>query len=679
MDLPTRPVTGARQADELDDSELVALYRALLLPRTIEERMLTLLRRGQLSKWFSGIGQEAVSVGLVAALAPDDWVLPVHRNLAVFTGRKLDLEVLFRQLLGRAGGVTGGRDRTFHFGDLDARIVGMISHLGAMAPVACGLALAARLRGEDRVAAVLVGDGATSEGDVHEAMNLAAVWRLPVLFVVENNHWGLSTPVSEQFAVADLADRAAGYGMPGEVVDGNDVLAVRDAVTRAALRARRGGGPTLLEAKTFRMRGHEEASGNDYVPAEQLAAWVGRDPIARVEARLDARGLLPAAERAALAEAVRAEVEAPLAAALAAPEPATTAADELARVFAPASPLRRAPSGDAGPGAGGAGGDTDMRYVDAVRDGLRTALAADDRVVLLGQDIAGYGGVFKATEGLVGEFGPARVRNTPIIESGAIGAALGLALDGFRPVVEMQFGDFVSCGFNQLVNNVATTHYRWAGPVPLVVRLPVGGGLGAGPFHSQNVEAWFAHVPGLKVVAAATPADAKGLLLAALDDGNPVLVLEHKRLYRSARGPVPAGHHTVPLGAARIARPGRDATVVTYGAGVGWALAAAEAVAAEGHVVEVIDLRSLSPWDRETVLASVRRTSRALVVHEAPRTGGLGAEVAAVIGEEAFAWLDAPVGRVGGLDTPIPFAPPLERVWAAEGRLLPALRALLAF
>ncbi|HKE74680.1 MAG TPA: dehydrogenase E1 component subunit alpha/beta [Acidimicrobiales bacterium] len=672
MDSPARPGTAARLADDLDDGELVALYRALLLPRTIEERMLTLLRRGQLSKWFSGVGQEAVSAGLVAALAPDDWVLPVHRNLAVFTGRKLDLEVLFRQLLGREGGITGGRDRTFHFGALDARIVGMISHLGAMAPVACGLALAARLRGEDRVAAVLVGDGATSEGDVHEAMNLAAVWKLPVLFVVENNHWGLSTPVSEQFAVTDLADRAAGYGMPGEVVDGNDVLAVRDAVSRAAQRARRGGGPTLLEAKTFRMRGHEEASGNDYVPAEQLAAWVGRDPIARVEQRLDERGLLPGDERAALAEAVRAEVEAPLAAALAAPEPATTEGDELARVFAPAGPLRRAPDGEPA-------GESEMRYVDAVRDGLRTALAADDRVVLLGQDIAGYGGVFKATEGLAEEFGPERVRNTPIIESGAIGAALGLALDGFRPVVEMQFGDFVSCGFNQLVNNVATTHYRWGGAVPLVVRLPVGGGLGAGPFHSQNVEAWFAHVPGLKVVAAATPADAKGLLLAALDDGNPVLVLEHKRLYRSARGPVPAGHHTVPLGAARVARPGRDATVVTYGAGVGWALAAAEAVAAEGHDVEVVDLRSLSPWDRGTVLASVRRTSRALVVHEAARTGGLGAEVAAVIGEEAFAWLDAPVGRVGGLDTPIPFAPPLERVWAGEGRLLPALRALLAF
>ncbi|HZM43070.1 MAG TPA: dehydrogenase E1 component subunit alpha/beta [Acidimicrobiales bacterium] len=658
------------------DAELEALYRALLLPRAIEDKMLALLRRGQLSKWFSGMGQEAISVGLVAALRPDDWILPVHRNLAVFTGRGMDLGVLFRQLLGREGGYTGGRDRTFHFGSLDHHVVGMISHLGAMAPVADGLALAARLRGEDRVAAVLVGDGATSEGDVHEAMNLAAVWGLGVLFVIENNHWGLSTPTSEQYACAHLVDRAAGYGMPGEIVDGNDVVAVHDAVTRAAARAREGGGPTLLECKTYRMRGHEEASGTDYVPVEQLAAWVARDPIARVESRLDAQGLLPPDRRQRLAAEVRAEVDAQVAEALAAPEPETDQATEESRAYAPAAPLRRAPAAVVAP----PGHAPEARYIDAVNDALRTALAADDRVVLLGQDIAGYGGVFKATEGLADEFGTDRVRNTPIVESGAIGAALGLALDGFRPVVEMQFGDFVSCGFNQLVNNVATTRYRWDAPVPLVVRLPVGGGLGAGPFHSQNVEAWFCHVSGLKVVAAATPADAKGLLLAALDDGNPVLVLEHKKLYRSAKGPVPPGHHVEPLGHAHIARAGTDATVVTYGAGVAWALAAADTVAAEdGHEVEVIDLRSLRPWDRPTVLDSVRRTSRALVAHEAPLTGGFGAEIAAVIGQEAFAWLDAPVSRVAGTDSPIPFAPTLERSWSAEGRVLPALRALLAF
>jgi 2-oxoisovalerate dehydrogenase E1 component len=623
------PTTG-RAPEGPTDEEMRALYRALLLPRVIEEKMLALLRRGQLSKWFSGIGQEAVSVGLVAALRQDDWILPAHRNLGVFTGRNFDLDVLLRQLLGREGPLTGGRDRTFHFGDLDHHVVGMISHLGAMVPVATGLALAARLRGEDRVAAVLTGDGASSEGDVHEAMNLAAVWKLPVLFVIENNQWGLSTPVSDQYACVDLVDRAAGYGMPGELVDGNDVLAVRDACERAAARGRAGKGPTLLECKTFRMRGHEEASGNDYVPAAEIAAWVARDPIERLEARLDGRGLLPAAERAVLREELRFEVENLVSGALAAPAPATNEDDERARVYAAPAPLRRAPaeSGPDSPDASAA----DMRYVDAVRDALRVALAADDRVVLLGQDIAGYGGVFKATEGLVDEFGAERVRNTPIIESGAIGAALGLALAGFRPVVEMQFGDFVTCGFNQLVNNVASTRYRWNAAVPLVVRLPVGG------------------------------------------------VLEHKRLYRSVRGPVPEGHHVVPIGAARIARSGTDATIVTYGAGVDWAASAADASAAEGAgEVEVIDLRSLRPWDRDLVLDSVRRTSRVLVLHEAGLTGGLGAEIAATIADEAFMDLDAPVRRVGGLDTPIPFAPTLEAVWSADRRLLPALRDLLAF
>jgi 2-oxoisovalerate dehydrogenase E1 component len=681
------PTTG-RAPDGPTDEEMRALYRALVVPRVIEDKMLALLRRGQLSKWFSGIGQEAVSVGLVAALREDDWILPAHRNLGVFTGRGFDLDVLFRQLLGREGPLTGGRDRTFHFGDLDHHVVGMISHLGAMVPVATGLALAAQLRGEGRVAAVLTGDGASSEGDVHEAMNLAAVWRLPVLFVIENNQWGLSTPVRDQYACVDLVDRAAGYGMPGELVDGNDVLAVRDACERAAARARAGRGPTLLECKTFRMRGHEEASGNDYVPAAEIAAWVARDPIDRFETRLDERGLLPATERATLREELRFEVDALVSGALAAPVPATTEGDELGRVYAAPAPIRRADPGAArgvsgaadAAGASDATGASDLRYVDAVRDALGVALAADDRVVLLGQDIAGYGGVFKATDGLAGEFGAERVRNTPIIESGAIGAALGLALAGFRPVVEMQFGDFVTCGFNQLVNNVATTRYRWNAAVPLVVRLPVGGGLGAGPFHSQNVEAWFCHVPGLKVVAPATADDAKGLLLAALDDGNPVLVLEHKRLYRSVRGLVPAGHHVVPIGAARIARPGTDATVVTYGAGVDWAVLAANALAEEGAgEVEVIDLRSLRPWDRELVLDSVRRTSRVLVLHEAAVTGGLGAEIAATIADEAFMDLDAPVRRVGGLDTPIPFAPTLEAVWSADRRLLPALRELLAF
>jgi 2-oxoisovalerate dehydrogenase E1 component len=619
------------------------------------------------------MGQEAIAVGVTAALAEDDWILPMHRNLGVFTGRGLDLGQLFRQLFGKDGGFTRGRDRTFHFGVLDKRVVGMISHLGAMLPVADGLALASQLAGTRRVAAAFTGDGATSEGDFHEAANLAAVWKLPVLFVIENNQYGLSTPVSEQYACTDLADRAHGYGMPGVVVDGNDLLAVYRTVEEAAARARRGGGPTLLEFKTFRMRGHEEASGTAYVPRQLLEEWALKDPVVRFERLLLDRGVLSPAERDAVRAEMKPRIDALVDEALGAPDPVSTAEREVADVYAPSRLEVVEPSREALAGA------RDLRYVDALSEGLREGMRGNAKVMLLGQDIAEYGGVFKVTEGFVEEFGKARVRNTPIIESGALGAALGLALDGFVPVVEMQFGDFITCGFNQIVNNLAKTHYRWGAPVPVVVRAPVGGGLGAGPFHSQDVEAWFTHVAGLKVVAPATPYDAKGLLLSALEDGNPVLYLEHKLLYRSARGPVPAGRYTVPLGRAHLAREGTDATVVTYGVGLTWALEAAERLAAEGRRIEVLDLRSLLPWDRQAVMRSARKTGRVLVLHEAPLTGGFGAEVAATVGTEAFEWLDAPVARLGGLDMPVPFSRALEEVSSARPRLLSALRDLLAY
>jgi 2-oxoisovalerate dehydrogenase E1 component len=635
--------------------------------------MLVLLRQGKLSKWFSGIGQEAISVGVVAALRDDDWILPAHRNLGVFTGRRVDLPALFRQLLGRDGGFTKGRDRSFHFGRLEHGIVGMISHLGAMLPVADGLALASQIKGTKRVVAAFTGDGATSEGDFHEAVNLAAVWKLPVLFVIENNQYGLSTPSAEQYACRDLADRGKGYGIPGIVADGNDLLSVYQTVSAAAERARRGAGPAILEFKTFRMRGHEEASGTDYVPKALLDEWARKDPVARFETQLLEGGVLTAAERDFLRAEMKAQIESVVDAALAAPDPASTPEEEEARVFAPSLHGAAEPSTEAIAAA------PELRYVDAIHHALKVAMRRDARVVLLGQDIAEYGGVFKVTEGLVREFGKTRVRNTPIIESGAVGAAFGLALDGFVPMVEMQFGDFITCGFNQVVNNLAKTHYRWGAGVPVVVRAPVGGGVGAGPFHSQNVESWFTSVAGLKVVAPATPYDAKGLLLAAFEDGNPVLYLEHKLLYRSAKGKVPAGRYTVPIGRARVAREGRDATVLTYGVGVAWALEAAAALAAEGKEVEVIDLRTLAPWDVEGCVASVRRTSRALVLHEAPVTGGFGGEVAAVLGREGFEWLDAPVARLGALDTPVPFARSLEEVFSPKGRLIPALRDLLAY
>jgi 2-oxoisovalerate dehydrogenase E1 component len=654
----------------VSEERLLELHRALVLPRLIEEKMLNLLRQGRLSKWFSGIGQEAIAVGVTSALQPTDWILPMHRNLGVFTTRAVDLPTLFRQLFGKEGGFTKGRDRTFHFGTLDHRIVGMISHLGAMLPVADGLALAATLRGEKAVAATFTGDGSTSEGDFHEAVNLAAVWKLPVLFVVENNQYGLSTPVSEQYAARDIADKAAGYGIPGRVVDGNDLLAVMDAVKEAAHLARSGGGPTLLEFKTFRMRGHEEASGTAYVPKHLFEEWAKKDPVARYESFLTEAGILSPDAKERLRKDLKAQIDTLTDAALAAPEPASTPERELADVYAPSLLTPRPP------GAGAS--SKEMRLVDAIQDGLREALRRDPTVVLMGQDIAEYGGVFKVTEGFVEEFGKARVRNTPIIESGAVGCAMGLALDGFRPMIEMQFGDFITCGFNQIVNNLAKTHWRWGARLPVVVRVPVGGGMGAGPFHSQNMEAWFTHVAGLKVIAPATPYDAKGLLLAAFEDGNPVLYLEHKGLYRSAKGPVPEGAYTLPIGKARIAREGTDATVVTYGVGVPWAEAAAAALEGEGFSVEVIDLRTLLPWDVETVTASVRKTSKVLVLHEAPVSGGFGAEVAATVSNLCFADLDAPVERLGALDTPVPFSKGIEEIFMPKARLLPALRELLA-
>ncbi len=664
------PAEEIAPESRLQPAELRALHRALLLPRVIEEKALVLLRQGRLSKWFSGIGQEAIAVGVTAALRPNDWILPMHRNLGVFTTRQVDMLRLFRQLFGRAGGFTDGRDRTFHFGLPEKSLVGMISHLGAMLPVACGLGLASQLKRSGRVAATFTGDGSTSEGDFHEALNLAAVWKLPVIFVIENNQYGLSTPTREQYACKRLSDRAVGYGMHGETVDGNDILAVFESVSVAASRARAGEGPTLLEFETFRMRGHEEASGTAYVPGRLFEEWGKKDPLARFEAVLKARGVMSTFEIETLREALKAEVDRVADEALDTPEPTSTRAREIASVYA-ASPLATPPLNDTPA--------REIRYIDAISEALQIGMRRDHRIILMGQDIAEYGGAFKVTKGFLEEFSRARVRNTPIIESGVLGAALGLAIDGLVPVVEMQFGDFISCGFNQIVNNLAKTYYRWGTSVPCVIRTPSGGGTGAGPFHSQNVEAWFTHVAGLRVVAPATPEDAKGLLLASLAEPNPVLYLEHKMLYRSLKGLVPEGYFTTPLGKARIARSGDDLTIVAYGVAVHWAMDAATVLAKEGVEVEVIDLRTLVPWDKETVLGSVRRTSRVLVLHEAPLTGGFGAEVAATIAQDAFDDLDAPVTRLGGSDTPIPFAPALEEMMSPKPDLLPALRKLLEY
>jgi 2-oxoisovalerate dehydrogenase E1 component len=662
--------TDAAVDSALPDTDYTALARALLTPRAVEEKMLTLIRQGRIGKWFSGYGQEAIAVGTAWALPERDYLLPMHRNLGLWTTRGVALRPLFCQLMGKAGGFTKGRDRTFHFGLPERRIVGMISHMAAMLPVACGLGQAARYRDEDVVACAFAGDGATREGDFHEALNLAAVWDLPVIFLVENNGYGLSTPTDEAIPVDDIADAAAGYGMPGRVVDGNDLFAVMEAVEAARAHARTDG-PVLLEMKTFRVRGHEEASGTKYVPDELIDEWKAKDPVDRFVERVTTAGRLEESQIASIRAEVKDKVDTIAEWALDQPEVESTPDAERADVFAPGP--EPAPPADEAP-------TTEQRFIDAVSDGLRGAMTDDERVLVMGQDVAEYGGVFKVTDGFLDAFGPERVRNTPIIESGAIGAGLGLAIAGLRPVVEMQYADFITCGFNQTVNNLATTHYRWGQPVNVTIRAPFGGGIAAGPFHSQSMEAWFAHTPGLKVVIPATPADARGLLRTAIADPNPVLFLEHKKLYRSVRGAVPDDAYALPFGEARVARSGTDATIVTYGVGVHWALAEAEHQETHGADVEVIDLRTLVPWDRTAVRQSLETTNRVLVLHEATRRAGFGAELAAEIAEQHFTLLDAPPVRVAAEDLPVPAAKPLEEdVFSARRKLRPKLEALLAF
>jgi 2-oxoisovalerate dehydrogenase E1 component len=574
--------------------------------------------------------------------------------------------------MGKKGGFTNGRDRTFHFGMPEKRIVGMISQVGAMLPVACGLGLSCLLDGSSDLALVFTGEGATREGDFHEALNLASIWRLPVVFVVENNGYGLSTPVAEAIPVEDIATAAEGYGMAGAVVDGNDILDVVANVRKAAERAREGSGPTLLEMKTFRMRGHEEASGNKYVPRDLIEAWSQKDPVDRFRKYVIEQGILSETEIDQIETELVSVVDEAADYALAADEVTSDLERERNSIFAttttkprPLPPLARS---------------RELRFVDALSDGLRLAMEEDDRTVLLGQDIAEYGGVFKVSQGFLEQFGSDRIRNTPIIESGAIGAAMGMALGGYIPIVEIQYADFLACGFNQIVNNLATTHYRWGAPLPVTIRAPFGGYIGAGPFHSQSPEAWFCHVPGLKVVVPGSPFDAKGLIGSAIKDPNPVLFLEHKLLYRSTKEEVPDCGYDIPLGEAQIVLEGESATVVTYGIGVSWAEEEAEYLESFGVSLEIVNLRTLIPWDRSTVKKSLRKTGRLLVLQEAPRTAGFGAEITSQIVEEAFEYLDAPPIRVAAEDWPIPFSPYLEKkLYSARSSLREGLKILLEY
>lgn len=654
---------------KLTKKESVRIYKSLLLPRRIEERMLKLLRQNKISKWFSGIGQEAISVGVGLSANPEDFILPMHRNLGVFTARNVPLYPLFCQLFGKADGFTGGRDRSFHFGIPEHRIIGMISHLAAMMPVADGIALAKKLKGENSVAFSFCGDGASSEGDFHEALNLAAVWKLPVVFIIENNGYGLSTPINEQYACKDLSDRAIGYGMKSFQIDGNNIFEVMDTV-KAARKLALKGEPVLIEAKTFRMRGHEEASGTHYVPDVMLQDWADRDPILRFEQYLDGNSILGLNHFKKVKDEVDQTFKSELKKALQADDPIFDKEEQLGRVYCKEEPLVPKHSN---------GITYEKRFVDVIQSTLWQAFDEDDSFLIMGQDIAEYGGVFKITEGFLKEFGEDRIRNTPIIESGVLGAALGLALEGFKPVVEMQFADFISCGFNQIVNNLAKTHYRWDSPVNVTIRAPHGAGIGAGPFHSQSVEGWFMQVPGLKVVVPGTVEDAQNLLYSALYDPNPVLFFEHKKLYRSLRASVPDKATYEPLGKAKIQREGTDATIITYGMGVQWAIAAAEEFEQQGVSLEVLDLRTLLPLDKDTIKTSVQKTGRVLLLQEPSLTLGPLSEISAIISEECFEWLDSPLVRCASLDMPIPHDKGLEAGFMADSKLHEKLLDLLKY
>lgn len=651
----------------LPDQQLLELYAGLLKPRMIEEKMLILLRQGRVSKWFSGIGQEAIAVAVAAALQPDEWIMPLHRNLGVFTGRGLPLAKLMAQWQGKRSGYSKGRERSFHFGTAEHHIAGMISHLGPQLALADGVGLAHQLRGEQKIALAFTGEGATSEGDFHEALNVAAVWNLPVIFMIENNGYGLSTPTREQFVCQHLVDKAIGYGMKGIQADGNNILEMYQTIRQARQEILAGGGPVLIEALTFRMRGHEEASGTAYVPKELFEMWEKKDPVRNYEAFLMQEGVLTQAYKEELVGQIKKEIEQAIEVAFAEPEPAAPAEEELADVYAPFVQQVHQPEGPA----------TEKRYIDAISEGLRQSMERFPQLVLMGQDIAEYGGAFKITKDFVGQFGKERVRNTPLCESAIVGTALGLSLEGFKAMVEMQFADFVTCGFNQIINNLAKIHYRWGQQADVVIRMPTGAGVGAGPFHSQSNEAWFFHTPGLKVVFPSNPYDAKGLLNAALEDPNPYLFFEHKALYRAISAPVPDAYYTVEVGRAAVVQSGTDVTVVTYGMGVHWAVEAAKNMPETS--VEIIDLRTLLPWDQETVAHSVRKTGKVLVCHEDCLTGGIGAEISAWIAEHCFEWLDAPVMREGSLDTPVPFAISLEKGFLPAARIAEKLGKLAAY
>ncbi len=650
-----------------DNETLIQLYKNLLKPRMIEEKMLILLRQGKISKWFSGIGQEAISVGVTSAIENDEYIFPMHRNLGVFTTREVPLHRLFCQWQGKMSGFTKGRDRSFHFGTNDYNIVGMISHLGPQLSLASGVALANKLKKEGKVAVAFTGEGGTSEGEFHEALNVASVWKLPVIFIIENNGYGLSTPIGEQYNCNRLADRGFGYGMETMEIDGNNILEVYHTIKTFAEEIRENPRPLLIECKTFRMRGHEEASGTKYVPKELMEFWAAKDPLENYEAFLLKEEILEEETIADFKKKIKKEINDNLKIAFDEVPVASTIEQEMDDIYAPFEQQVFEPLNEA---------TSPKRFVDAISDALKLAMYKYDNLVLMGQDIAEYGGVFKITDGFVKEFGRGRVRNTPLCESAILGIGLGLSIAKHKAMVEMQFSDFVTCGFNQIVNNLAKSHYRWGQNADVVVRMPTGGSVGAGPFHSQSTEAWFTHTPGLKIVFPSNPYDAKGLLLASFEDPNPVMFFEHKALYRSMTDDIPDDYYTVEIGKAKVEKEGTDCSIITYGLGVRWAK---ELVEELGIDAEILDLRTLLPLDYDAIHATVEKTNRVLILHEDTMFGGIGGEISAYISENLFEHLDAPVIRCASLDTPVPFAQNLEKHFLPVDRFREKLHQLLAY